>query len=144
MRDFLKGLDFDKETIDSIMAEYGKLVQGLKETNEELTGKVNTYEAEIKTLKESSKYDENWKEKFETLDTKIKEQEAENKKKQEDEMLTNNIISVFGDRKFTSDYVKSSQVLQKTKQDYLKILINLLTCQVWEKEKQQHLIIWMK
>lgn len=110
MRDFLKGLDFDKETIDSIMAEYGKLVQGLKETNEELTGKVNTYEAEIKILKESSKDDENWKEKFEALDTKIKEQEAENKKKQEDEMLTNNIISVFGDRKFTSDYVKNGLI----------------------------------
>ena len=31
MREFLKGLDLDKETIDTIMAEYGKNVQGLKE-----------------------------------------------------------------------------------------------------------------
>lgn len=106
-REFLKGLDLDNETIDSIMAEYGKNVQGLKETNDELTKKVNTYETEIKTLKESSQEDENWKEKFEALDTKIKNQEAENKKKQEDEILTNNIISVFGGKKFTSDYVKN-------------------------------------
>lgn len=107
MRDFLKGLDLDKETVDSIMAEYGKNLQGLKETNEKLTKKVNTYETEIKTLKENSQDDENWKEKFEALDTKIKNQEAENKRKQEDEILTNNIISVFGDKKFTSDYVKN-------------------------------------
>ena len=110
MRDFLKGLDLDKETVDSIMAEYGKNLQGLKETNEDLTKKVNTYETEIKTLKESSQNDENWKETFEALDTKIKNQEAENKKKQEDEILTNNIITVFGDKKFTSDYVKNGLI----------------------------------
>ena len=110
MRDFLKGLDLDKETIDSIMAEYGKNLQGLKETNEDLTKKVNTYETEIKTLKENSQDDENWKEKFEALDTKIKNQEAENKKKQEDEILTNNIITAFGDKKFTSDYVKNGLI----------------------------------
>lgn len=110
MRDFLKGLDLDKETIDSIMAEYGKNLQGLKETNEDLTKKVNTYETEIKTLKENSQDDENWKEKFEALDTKIKSQEAENKRKQEDEILTNNIITAFGDKKFTSDYVKNGLI----------------------------------
>ncbi len=110
MRDFLKGLDLDKETIDSIMAEYGKNLQGLKETNEDLTKKVNTYETEIKTLKENSQDDENWKEKFEALDTKIKNQEAESKRKQEDEILTNNIITAFGDKKFTSDYVKNGLI----------------------------------
>lgn len=110
MRDFLKGLDLDKETIDSIMAEYGKNLQGLKETNEDLTKKVNTYETEIKTLKENSQNDENWKEKFEALDTKIKNQEAENKRKQEDEILTNNIIAAFGDKNFTSDYVKNGLI----------------------------------
>lgn len=110
MRDFLKGLDLDKETIDSIMAEYGKNLQGLKETNEDLTKKVNTYESELKTLKENSQNDENWKEKFEALDTKIKNQEAENKRKQEDEILTNNIITAFGDKKFTSDYVKNGLI----------------------------------
>ena len=107
MREFLKGLDLDKETIDTIMAEYGKNVQGLKEEKESLTQKVNTYESEIKTLKESSSKNDDWKSKFEDLDKKIKEQEAESARKKEDEILTNNIISVFGDKKFTSDYVKN-------------------------------------
>ena len=31
MREFLKGLDFDKETIDTIMAEHGKLLTSAKE-----------------------------------------------------------------------------------------------------------------
>jgi Phage minor structural protein GP20. len=37
MREFLKGLDFDQETIDTIMAEHGKLLTGVKEKNETLT-----------------------------------------------------------------------------------------------------------
>ena len=110
MREFLKGLDLDKETIDTIMAEYGKNIQGLKEEKEYLTQKVNTYESEIKTLKESSSENNDWKSKFEDLDKKIKEQEAEDARKKEDEILTNNIISVFGDKKFTSDYVKNGLI----------------------------------
>ena len=110
MREFLKGLDLDKETIDTIMVEYGKNVQGLKEEKESLTQKVNTYESEIKTLKESSSKNDDWKSKFEDLDRKIKEQEAESARKKEDEILTNNIISVFGDKKFTSDYVKNGLI----------------------------------
>lgn len=110
MREFLKGLDLDKETIDSIMAEYGKNIQGLKEEKESLTQKVNTYESEIKTLKENSNESEDWKTKFENLDKKIKEQEAEDAKKKEEEVLTNNILSVFGDTKFTSDYVKKGLI----------------------------------
>ena len=44
MREFLKGLDFDTETIDTIMAEHGKYLTGLKE-------KVDSYEEEIKGYK---------------------------------------------------------------------------------------------
>lgn len=110
MREFLKGLDLDKETIDTIMVEYGKSVQGLKEEKESLTQKVNTYETEIKTLKENSKDNDDWKSKFETLDAKIKKQEAEEAARKEDETLTNNIVSVFGNKKFTSDYVKKGLI----------------------------------
>lgn len=110
MREFLKGLDLDKETIDTIMVEHGKTIQGLKEEKESLTQKVNTYESEIENLKESSKESDDWKSKFEMLDQKIKQQEADEKAKKEDEILTNNIISVFGDKKFTSDYVKNGLI----------------------------------
>lgn len=110
MREFLKGLDLGKETIDTIMAEYGKNVQGLKEEKDSLSQKVNTYESEIKNLKESSKQSNDWKSKFETLEQKIKQQEAEEKAKTEDKILTDNIISAFGDKKFTSDYVKNGLI----------------------------------
>ena len=43
MREFLKGLDFDKETIDTIMAEHGKLLTSAKED-------VTTANGTIKTL----------------------------------------------------------------------------------------------
>ena len=45
MREFLKGLDLDKETIDTVMAEHGKLVTGLKEKNEALAQKAKELES---------------------------------------------------------------------------------------------------
>ena len=99
MREFLKGLDLEKETIDSIMAEYGKNVQGYKEAKEDAESKLKSYE-------QNSKEQNDWKSKFEELDGKIKQQEAEKKAQEEDEALTNTILASIGDKKFTSDYVK--------------------------------------
>jgi hypothetical protein len=99
MREFLKGLDLDKETIDSIMAEYGKNVQGYKEAKEEAESKLKSYE-------ENSKEQNDWKSKFEELDEKIKKQEADKKSQEEDEMLTKNIAEALGDRKFASEYAE--------------------------------------
>ena len=50
MREFLKGLELDKETIDTIMAEHGKYLTGLKEQVEEYKGKVADYENQVKEL----------------------------------------------------------------------------------------------
>lgn len=116
MREFLKGLELSKETIDTIMAEYGKNVQGIKEEKENLTKKVNTYETEIESLKENSKESDDWKSKFEELDSKIKKQEEEAKSKAEDEKLTKNITEAFGDKKFTSDYVKDGIIRDMKKE----------------------------
>lgn len=46
MREFLKGLELDKETIDTIMAEHGKLITEAKEQILELKGQVNNFETE--------------------------------------------------------------------------------------------------
>ena len=46
MREFLKGLELDKETIDTIMAEHGKLITEAKEQILELKTQVNSFEAE--------------------------------------------------------------------------------------------------
>ena len=99
MREFLKGLELDKEVIDSIMAEYGKNVQSYKEAKEEA-------ESKLKTQEENSKLQLDWKSKFEELDGRIKQEEADRKAKEEDENLTNTILASIGDKKFTSDYVK--------------------------------------
>lgn len=47
MRDFLKGLGLDQESIDSIMAEHGKLLTASTEKITELTTKVNNLNTEI-------------------------------------------------------------------------------------------------
>ena len=53
MREFLKGLELDNETIDTIMAEHGKYITGLKEKNEEYKDMISKYEEDIKQLNTS-------------------------------------------------------------------------------------------
>lgn len=123
MREFLKeleiseGVKLDKNAIDKIMTEYGKNMQTLKDENSSLKeentknkNKLTTYETEISSLKENSKSNDEWKTKFEELDSKFKKQEEEAKKIRDDEILTNNIMTVFGDKEFTSDYVKKGLI----------------------------------
>lgn len=47
MREFLKGLDLDKETIDTIMAEHGKLITEAREQIMELKDQVNEYQTKL-------------------------------------------------------------------------------------------------
>lgn len=103
MREFLKGLELDKETIDTIMAEYGKNVQGLREQLDEYKTKAN--ELELK-FKESS----NAQEELEALKNSIAEKEAMEKNKKDDELLTENITSLFEGKKFTSEYAKNGLI----------------------------------
>lgn len=111
------GVKTEDEAVKSIMADYGKSIK--EEQNKTIkvqsdldnaNSKIKTYETEIATLKESSKDNEDWKSKFEKLDAKLKQDEADAKIKAEDEQLTNNILSIFGDKKFTSDYVKNGLI----------------------------------
>ena len=50
MREFLKGLELDKETIDTIMAEHGKYLTGLKEQVEDLKKEAEGYKTQITEL----------------------------------------------------------------------------------------------
>lgn len=50
MREFLKGLDLEKELIDSIMAEHGKHLTGLKEQVESYKTEVAGYKTTIDEL----------------------------------------------------------------------------------------------
>ena len=50
MRDFLKGLDLDKDTIEAVMAEHGKYITGLKEQVEDYKEQIAGYENKMSEL----------------------------------------------------------------------------------------------
>ena len=108
MREFLKGLELDKETIDTIMAEHGKLITEAKEKTQELENKVKDYESKIEEL--SSKAEDNTKVQ-EELD-KLKTQIAEEKKQKEQEdleaTLNKNVLEAIGDAEFVNERTKNA------------------------------------
>lgn len=109
-------LDFlENEQIDKVMALYGKAmtkkdkeIETLNSSKTELEGKISTYEDKIKEFNESAKTEADWKTKYEELQTSIEKQEAEQKAKAEDEILSKNIIAAIGDKQFVNDYTKNS------------------------------------
>lgn len=76
MREFLKGLELDKETIDTIMAEHGKLITEAKEEILALKTQVNNFENEK----------QNYETKLKDYETKMQESDKSLKNYQE---LTN-------------------------------------------------------
>ena len=76
MREFLKGLELDNETIDSIMAEHGKHLTGLKEQVESYKTEVEGYKTEIDSFKESSKASEELQKKYDELVNESKDKDA--------------------------------------------------------------------
>lgn len=110
MREFLKGLELDKETIDTIMAEHGKLITEAKEKTQELENKVKDYETKIGELSSKAETNTKVQEELDNLKKSIAENEAKAKAKAEDEILTKNITSAFGDKKFVNDYTKNAIV----------------------------------
>lgn len=110
MREFLKGLDLDKETIDTIMAEHGKLITEAKEKTQDLENKVKDYETKIGELSSKAETNTKVQEELDNLKKSIAENEEKAKAKAEDEILTKNITSAFGDKKFVNDYTKNAIV----------------------------------
>ena len=108
MREFLKGLELDKETIDTIMAEHGKLITEAKEKTQELENKVKDYESKIEELSSKAETNTKIQEELDNLKKSIAENEAKAKAKAEDEILTKNITSAFGDKKFVNEYTKNA------------------------------------
>lgn len=109
MRDFLKGLDLDKETIDAIMAEYGKNVQGLKEQIEEYKG----YKTENENLSKQLEEKEKSMKGFEDVSNENKSLKAQlklnenNIKKEFSKFVTNEIMSQVDDKNDFDTILKS-------------------------------------
>ena len=109
MRDFLKGLDLDKETIDAIMAEYGKNVQGLKEQIEEYKG----YKTENENLSKQLEEKEKSMKGFEDVSNENKSLKAQlklnenNIKKEFSKFVTSEIMSQVDDKNDFDTILKS-------------------------------------
>lgn len=117
MREFLKGLELEKEVIDKIMAEYGKQVnsnkdelQELKDENESLSKKVKTYENKITDLNSKIEENSNAKKELDELKTSIEEEKVKKEAEDKDKTITSNILKAIEDKKFVNDYTKNSIV----------------------------------
>lgn len=69
--------------------------------------KVKTLTKDITELQNSNASTEDFKKKFEDLQKKIEDDEKAAKAAADDKALTDAITAVFGDKKFTSDYVRN-------------------------------------
>lgn len=124
MKDFLESLEIgegkvklSKEEIKSILTEHGKTVTTETEkVKTDYQNEINTYKTTISNLENQIKDMPNSDDvtKLQNEITAMKEAEskriADETAKKEDETLTNNIVSVFGNKKFTSDYVKNGLI----------------------------------
>lgn len=122
MNDFLENLEIgeskiklSKEEIKSILAEHGKSVKVETEKVENKYKKdIEDYKSTIDDLKgqiekaPKSEEIENLQKTIADMEAKEQQRLADEKARKEDEILTNNIIEAFGDKKFVNDYTKKA------------------------------------
>lgn len=121
MREFLKGLDLDQETIDTIMAEHGKYLTGLKEKVEEYKTQLSDYESQVKEL--NGKIEDNSKslENLQSLTNENKDLKAQlqmsdsNVKKEFMKFVTSEINSQVSD---DTDFATALQNYKKENPQY--------------------------
>lgn len=121
MKEFLEKLEIgegkvklSQEEIKSILAENGKIVTNeTKKVEDKFNSQIETYKTTIDDLNNQikdvpdSKELENLKKRVADFEKKEAQRIADEKAKQEDEVLTNNILNSFGDKKFASEYAKN-------------------------------------
>lgn len=108
MREFLKGLDLDKETIDTIMAEHGKLITESKEKISELEDEVKSYKVKVEELESMSKENQKIQQELEQLKKTIQEKEEAEKKEAEEKRFNEEFDNIVGDKKFINDYTRQA------------------------------------
>lgn len=122
MKDFLEELEIgenkiklSKEEIKSILAKHGDYIKIEKEKIEneyksqldDNKTTIDSLKAEIEKAPKSSEV-ENLKSKIAEYEQKEADRTAQQKAKEEDDILTNNINQVFGDKKFVNDFTKNA------------------------------------
>lgn len=122
MKGFLEELEIgegkvklSKEEIKSIIAKHGEYIKTETEKVEkQYKEEINEYKTTIDDLKEQIKNApksdelESLKEKIADYEQKEADRIAKQKAKEEDDILTKNIVEVIGDKKFVNDYTKNS------------------------------------
>ncbi len=124
MNDFLENLEIgegkaklSKEEIKSILTENGKIVNvEVKKAEDKLNNQINDYKKTIDDLNEKlknvpdSNVLEDLKKQIKEFQDKENQRIANEKAKQEDEVLTTNILNSLKDKKFASDYAKNGLI----------------------------------
>lgn len=122
MKGFLEELEIgegkvklSKEEIKSIIAKHGEYIKTETEKIEkQYKEEISEYKSTIDDLKEQIKNApksdelESLKGKIADYEQKEADRIAKQKAKEEDDILTKNIVEVIGDKKFVNDYTKNS------------------------------------
>lgn len=122
MKGFLEELEIgegkvklSKEEIKSIIAKHGEYIKTETEKVEkQYREEISEYKSTIDDLKEQIKNApksdelESLKGKIADYEQKEADRIAKQKAKEEDDILTKNIVEVIGDKKFVNDYTKNS------------------------------------
>ena len=113
MREFLRGLDLDEETVDTIMAEYGKNVTKFKEQVEEYKDKMSGYDNQIKELNETISKNSKDLESLQNMTNENKNLRAQlqmsdsNVRKEFSKFVTNEVMSKVDDEHDFESVLKS-------------------------------------
>lgn len=103
MREFLKSLELEKETIDVIMKEHGKVLTEKKSEMQSLEDKIKDYEEQIKTLNGTIEENSKSLENLQTLTNENKDLRAEiqmngsNVKKEFSKFVRSEVMSSVND-----------------------------------------------
>lgn len=118
MREFLKGLDFDDELVDTIMAEHGKHLTKLREQIEDYKSKIEGYDNQIAELNNTIESKSKDLENYQNLTNENKDLKAQlqmsdsHVKKEFQKFVTSEVMSkVDDDHDFQSvleDYKKEN------------------------------------
>lgn len=113
MREFLKGLELDDETIDTIMAEHGKHLTKLQEQVSELRDKEQGYKSKIEELNSTIENNTNELKNFQDVTNENKDLKAQlqmsdsNVKKEFSKFVTSEIMSRVNDDNDFASVLKS-------------------------------------
>ena len=121
MREFLRGLDLDKELIDCIMAEHGKYLTGLKEQVEDYKTEIEGYKNQINDLNTTIEGNNKSLENLQSLTNENKDLKAQvqmngsNVKKEFMKFVTNEVNSKVDDK---TDFATALESYKKENPQY--------------------------